>query len=319
MVSLVPPTPKLLAKAACFAIAALGASAFAATIALPNSAYAKNGNGGGGGNGGGKGGGKEDRGGGGKGGQSKGNGGKSGKSSKSAKGKSAKASASKAKPTRKAAPAVVVTKPKGKPAKSTVEVETQTALHPSEKGKWNAANANQAALDAHIRNQNFNGTIGTLAQFQLAAKAASGEELTDDEQAALDTFVDSDVIEVSDEDLAELLNAGAIEGDPVFSVEDGIADCTENCDGVDLDIVQTDLDLEAERLEGDATQEALDGLLADSENRIVAESNKPLSPERTEDLLDELARDLGVSRAVTGEELVEEASLPDDTIVVVVD
>lgn len=91
-------------------------------------AFAKAGNGGGqgGGNGGGKGGGN---------GQSSG------------KGKSAAKSSAKT---------------HGASATTDVSLTTGTAksLHPSDLGKWNASNANQAALDAHIRNQNFNGPIG---------------------------------------------------------------------------------------------------------------------------------------------------------------
>ena len=202
------------------------------------------------------------------------------------------------------------TKATGKPAATQASlalgIEPAVPLHPSELGKWNASHASQAALDAHIRNQNFNGTIGALAQFQLAAKAAAGEVLTDAEQAALDSFVGDGEAGISDQELADSLNNGAVDGDPVYSVDDGVVGCSANCDGVDLAAAQDAADAEAERLADEATQPALDDFLADSEARIVDESNKELSPERTEDLLDHLADQLGVTRA-TGQEEVSDA------------
>lgn len=282
---------RLFLKAACFAIASLGATALVATVAMPDTAYAKGGNGGG--NGGGKGGGKSDHAGGKKGGYGK---------AKGASGKSAKA------------------KPQHKHSKpvTTTSLETDgmlgAPLHPSEKGKWNASNANQAALDAHIRNQKFNGTIGALAQYQLASKAAAGEELSEAEQAALDSFVGNEAVEISDQELEDLLNGEAVEGDPVFSVEDGVVDCTANCDGVDLAAAQDLADAEAAAIQDEAEQAALDDFLSESEARIVNESNKQLSPERTEDLLDELASDLGVTRPAPEEDVIEEEVVEEEVV-----
>ena len=186
-----------------------------------------------------------------------------------------------------------------KKAVAPVDATYEAPLHPSKKGKWNAVKANQAALDAHIRNQNFNGTIGALSQYQLAAKAAAGAELTEAEAAALDSLLGGGgMVDLSDQDLADFLNADTVEGDPVYSVEDGVVSCSDNCDAADVEAAQALADAEAERLAEEAEQVALDDLLSASEARIVNESNKPLSPEGTEQLLDELASALGVTRAV---------------------
>ncbi len=233
------------------------------------------------GNGGGQGGGSGNRG---------GDGGDKGKGS--GKGKSAAKSSAKA---------------SGAPEATDVSLATgpETPLHPRDLGKWNASNANQAALDAHIRNQNFNGTIGGLAQFQLAAKAAAGTELTAEEQAALEGLLGGGAGAVSDQALADSLNAGALPGDPVYAVDGGVVSCTENCDAVDLAAAQAAADTQAALLADAAEQAALDDFLSASETRIVDESNKTLSPDQTEDLLDELADRLGVTRAATTDELTD--------------
>lgn len=237
-------------------------------------AFAKAGNGGGNGNGGGKGGGNG------------GNGHSSDKGKAGTKGSAKTHSAS---------------------ATTDVSLTTGTgkSLHPRDLGKWNASNANQAALDAHIRNQNFNGPIGGLAQFQLAAKAAAGAELTAEEQAALDSLLGDGTAAISDQALADALNAGALPGDPVYAVDGGVVSCTENCDAVDLAAAQAAADAEAAQLADAADQAALDDFLRASEARIVDESNKKLSPDQTEDLLDELADRLGVTRAATTDELTD--------------
>ncbi|PPB80872.1 hypothetical protein LV82_01605 [Albidovulum inexpectatum] len=271
---------KSVLQAACIAAATLASTALIITLATPVAVHAKGNEGKGGGNGGGNGKGADrDRGG--------------DRGSRSDRGNGAR-SERPAKPVREVRPA----KPSapGQAGKSSTVTEA-APLHPSEKGKWNAANANQAALDAHIRNQNFNGTIGALAQYQLAARAAAGEELTEAELAALDGFIpDPDPVQI-DTELAALLNEGATEGDPIYSVESGVVSCVANCDGIDLEAVQAIADAEAARLAEDSQQAALDEFLTASEARIVEESNKSLSPERAEDLLDELAGALGVSRA----------------------
>lgn len=234
-------------------------------------AFAKAGNGGGNGNGGGKGG---------------GNGHSSDKGKAGAKGSA---------------------KTHGASATTDVSLSTGTGkpLHPSDLGKWNASNANQAALDAHIRNQNFNGPIGGLAQFQLAAKAAAGAELTAEEQAALDSLLGDGAVGVGDQALADALNSGALPGDPVYKVDGGMVSCTDNCDSVDLVAAQAAVDAAAAELADATEQAALDDLLSASEARIVDESNKKLSPDQTEDLLDELADRLGVTRAAATDELTD--------------
>jgi hypothetical protein len=293
---------KHILKAACMAIALLGSTAIVTTIAAPDAAYAKgNGNGGGNGNSGGNGGGN-------------GNGKGSQADSKAGK-NSTKSTARTTKSKKPLISAAAATKPKGKPVALTVteevpveDVSLTESLRPNQKGKWNAANANQAALDAHIRNQNFNGTIGALAQYQLAAKAAAGETLSEDELAALEGFIGDASAEIDDAALAGYLNDGAVEGDPVYGVVDGVVSCTENCDGVDVTDAQAAADAEAERLQEEAQQAALDSFLDASETRIVDESNKALSPEDTETLLDELAATLGVVRAPVVEVIPEEVT-----------
>ncbi|MBS0563635.1 MAG: hypothetical protein JSR87_03885, partial [Proteobacteria bacterium] len=177
----------------------------------------------------------------------------------------------------------------------TTDEVADTPLSPSELGKWNAAKANQAAFDAHVRNMNFNGTIGALAQYGLAAKAAAGEPLSEAEQAAVDSLIGSEAAP-SDEDLANALNTGALAGDPVYSVENGTVSCTANCDTADLAAAQAKADAAADALAAADRQTALDGLLTRSEQRIVDESNKPVPEERADALLDHVAEQLGVSR-----------------------
>ena len=76
---------------------------------------------------------------------------------------------------------------------------------------------------------------------------------------------------------------------------------------------QLDADAEAARLQDEIQQAAYDDLLTDSEQRIVDESNRTLSPDLTEDLLDELAGQLGVTR--TAEiEVTDPAVVPDDIV-----
>lgn len=283
-------------KVACLAIAMFGSTAIVVTLSLPDMAFAKGGNGNGGGNGHGNGNGNA----GSKGGQSGSKGGAA----------SSKSSSKSAKSEKHAMKGTASVKPKGRPATRAEDValddSVTNALSPGQKGKWNAAKANQAALDAHIRNQNFNGTIGALAQYQLAARAAAGETLSEAELAALGGFVGGPNAPVDDAALADHLNGGAIAGDPVYSVENGVVGCAANCDGADLAAAQAAADAEAERLQQEAQEASLDDFLAASEARIVADSNKKLSPGDTEQLLNELAAALGVVRAPAVEEVVDE-------------
>lgn len=289
-------------KAACLSVALLGGTAIAMTMATPDMASAKNGNGGGNGNAGGNGKGNA----GGNGG-AKGNGGGTSFSGGASGSKQAKATSSKQlKTTKRMNAAAATTKAVAHGAAKKVAAD---GLLPSQKGKWNAAHANQNALDAHVRNQNFNGTIGALAQFQLAAKAAAGETLTEAEQAAVDALVGDVEALVDDQALADVLNADLVDGDPVYSVEGGVVSCSENCDAADLDAAQATVDDELERLQEEAQQAALADLLSTSEARIIDESNKSLSPEDNERLLDELASTLGVTRALAPSDVEETSDL----------
>ena len=165
------PRKNRVLKAACLAVALLGSAAIVATITAPDMALAKGGNGNGGGSGGGNSGGN---------GGGNGHGGKGSHAGNNGGHSAAKSSAKATKPSGHRKTTVTARGPKARPEVGTVIEELPTgelpateALSPSQKGKWNAAHANQAALDAHVRNMNFNGTIGALAQFQLAAKAAA--------------------------------------------------------------------------------------------------------------------------------------------------
>jgi hypothetical protein len=187
------------------------------------------------------------------------------------------------------------------------EAETElVALRPDQKGKWNAVKANQRALEVHIRNQKFNGTIGTLAQYQLAGKAASGETLTPDEQAAYDYLTGGSMAELTDEDLLERLNSDD-DTAPVYDIVDGAIECVDNCDGA----------LSGEEAVAEATSQATaEDLLMASEQRIIDGSNKPTEGIE-EQLLDELADALGFMRPDPVEELEvssEEIVPEDETI-----
>ena len=184
-------------------------------------------------------------------------------------------------------------------------------LHPSEKGRWNASNANQRALDAHIRNQNFNGTIGALSQYQLAAKAAAGDELNEYERDALENFIDTSEPEIGDDEIADFLNENSATNGLVFEVDNGDVSCVEGCPEDESELAalneraQMAADGFVEDSQEEITQERLDEFLTESEQRIVDDSNKTLSEERNEDLLDELAEDLGVVRQEFSEGLKE--------------
>ncbi len=294
----------ILALAATFTLA----PTFAPLGSMDAAAYAKGGNGGG--NGGGKGNGGD------KAGKGKD---KSSKATKSRGSSKAKRSGSGGlgaslkglfkkkdkKVTRKA------TKPrKAKTQAATASTDTG-ALKPNQKGKWNAANANQNALDAHIRNGNFNGTIGDLAYYQLAGLAASDSELTPDQQAALDALIGDVTTEITDDELAALVNGDGsddLDGDgfndtlPNYEVADGIATCVSNCDGpIEQDANEVIADY-VDEANAEAEAEARQNLLADAEQNIIDNSNKPT--EGIEDqLLDELAAALGFERLMEDPEV----------------
>ncbi|MCV2869005.1 hypothetical protein OEW28_10235 [Defluviimonas sp. WL0002] len=211
---------------------------------------------------------------------------------------------------------------KGKAA-AVASVETETATLPAyKKGKWNAMNANPQALAAHVANGNFNGTIGALAQANLAAKAASGAELTPEEMAALAGFVDTSDIMADPEAVAAALNEGTDPGvDPQWGVdENGVVSCNANCDGIEqstIDEKQAEADGIAEDLEAEAIEAAYDQFLEDSKQRIINESNKALSEAEQEQLFDEMGDKWGLdltpeeeAAAVEGEEVPAEEVLP---------
>jgi len=198
--------------------------------------------------------------------------------------------------------------------------ESLTPLAPNQKGKWNAANANQRALDAHIRNENFNGTIGALSYYQLAGKAAAGEELNEYEQRALDNLLGDITPEITDSELEALLNSGD-EGAPVWSVVDGAATCVENCDEADTDAANQDIADYVDEQGTQAEEQAIQDLWASAQQRIIDDSNKPT--EGIEDqLLDELASQLGFERVVPEKDPVSEDEdvvvLPDDEEIIVI-
>lgn len=216
-------------------------------------------------------------------------------------------------------------------------------LSADQRGRWNAARANQAAFDAHIRKQKFNGTIGALSQYQLAGKAAAGEPLSPEEQAALDSFVGaSDPVSFTDAELEDVLNGPAVEGEPVFEVRDGVASCVDNCgtEGFDPETIDADANaaLDGYREAGQmaADRQAIDDFYSASEQRILDESNKSTSG--IEDaLLDDIAHDLGFERpepepiedgdGLTGDtgedataaEAVEDSEIPGEDAIVLVD
>ena len=232
----------------------------------------------------------------------------------------------KAKPVR---PSVAKAKKATAPAAS-AQVET-VSLHPSQKGRWNAANANQNALDAHIRNGNFNGTVGALAQYQLAGKAASGAELTEAEKAALDNFVTVEDITYEDAELEALLNGDGtddLDGDglndtlPNYEVVDGTATCVSNCDAdgydpatIDADANQA-LDDYTDANQQAAQDQAYSDFLSASEQRILDDSNKSTDGIE-ETLLDDIATQLGFERPepvaddVYSEEEMDEPAMDD--------
>lgn len=199
-------------------------------------------------------------------------------------------------------------------------------LHPSQKGKWNAMNASTNALDAHIANGNFNGTIGALSQVRLAAMAASGAELTPEQQAALDGFVDTSGVMADPQAIADALNEGTDPTlDPQYSVdENGLVDCSANCDGIDeaaLAEKQVEADAIADELEADAIADAYDQFLEDSKQRIIDESNKPLDEAQQEELFDEMGDkwglDLTPEEELAEEELAEGEPPVEEEIIVV--
>ena len=208
----------------------------------------------------------------------------------------------------------------GKAATATVEevevVSTEepiSPLSPDQKGKWNAANANQRALDVHIEKEKYNGTIGALAYYQLAGKAASGEELNEYEQRALDNLLAGYDGDLTDGELEDLLNTGE-DGAPIWEVVDGAASCVDNCDTADQDAANQQI----ADLNNDA---AVQELWSDAQQRIIDDSNKPT--EGIEDqLLDELATQLGFERYDPEEDVIdpdvdEEVVVVDDEVIII--
>ena len=226
------------------------------------------------------------------------------------KGKSAGNSKQKKKPTAKgggkarSGNTVRTTKKQAAPQEtlsSEAEIEAMedngelVALTPDQKGRWNAIKANQR--DVHIRNQKFNGTVGMLSYYQLAGKAASGAELNDYEQAALDNLIGDTTPVFTDGELEDVLNNPGVSSAPVYKVTDGVASCIDYCDGApDGSDAIADYTEERER---EAEETAVQDLFADAEKTIIGNSNKSTDGIENQ-LLDELALDLGFSREDTG-------------------
>lgn len=178
-----------------------------------------------------------------------------------------------------------------------------TGLAPNQKGKWNAMNANQAALDAHIANGNANGTIGALAQVQLAAKIAGGATPTDAELAFMEAagYVAPDA--TTPQEIQDALNLDTDPAaDPQFGVdENGVVSCTSGCDAMDEETLantlaekQAEADAIAQDLEAAALEDSYADFLDASRQRIIEESNKALSDEQQEMLFDEMGARWGL-------------------------
>ncbi|MDE0589531.1 hypothetical protein OU789_06310 [Halocynthiibacter sp. C4] len=225
--------------------------------------------------------------------------------------KSSEKSASKGNSSRSSSPKKEKSNNRNVTRTTSLDSDEAAPLHPREKGRWNASNANQKALDAHIRNGNFNGTVGTLAQYQLAAKAANGDELNEYEQRALDEFITKTEPEVTDADIEDFLNDSENNEAPIFTSENGVVMCSDNCPEDEQELLalnesaQKLVDEEIAKRDTEFTQAQLDQFLQDSEDRITYSSNKTLTPERNDNLLDEIADDLGVVRADLSENLGE--------------
>ncbi len=223
---------------------------------------------------------------------------------------------------------------------TSTETETSTemtlelvAMHPKEKGRWNASPA-QAAFDAQIRNAvrkgEFNGsTVATLAGYDLILKygevvgesdEAVGETLSQTELDALDILRDRYGLDdgTPPEDVDSYLNDqyGSEDYDAVFSYTDegGLA-----CSGSDCPDPETDADVlsmieedaaawepptEEEIAEGQ--EEAAGELLEAYETTIQMESNK--TPSDWDQLYYNMADDLGY----THPDLIPEPEVEED-------
>ncbi|QPH55477.1 hypothetical protein [Pontivivens ytuae] len=179
--------------------------------------------------------------------------------------------------------------------------EVERELHPRDLGRWNASNANQAALDAHVRNGNFNGTVGALAQYQLVSRYAAGEDLSAIEQQRVDELLSGGSRRARqvdiDDDLRrtnELSRAAGL--DATYRLEGTTVTCTgTGCDDVAIELLQAEVN---GQLPDDPAMNA-DELLHLSEQRIVDGGPRETPGEA---LLDTVANALGVVRdAFAGE------------------
>jgi hypothetical protein len=151
------------------------------------------------------------------------------------------------------------------------------SLHPSQKGRYNAKPA-QAAIDAHIRNQNFNGTVGLMSQYELALKAQSGDPLNEYDVAALESFGINLGDTMTDAQIAEALNKDYGVADATFSYDgttltcegDG---CPDNLSAYDAEAAEMKSKSDANALANDT---ALGDFLDVSEQRLIDNANKPL-------------------------------------------
>ncbi|WP_316015905.1 hypothetical protein [Roseobacter sp. HKCCA0434] len=204
----------------------------------------------------------------------------------------------------------------------TASADEDGPLRPNQLGRLNASNANQAAIDAHIRNGNFNGTVGALAQYQLASRYAAGEELSEIEQQRVDELLAANGIETSDGtdvtvDIdASLTAANEISTESGMDAVYGVDGATVTCTGADCsDTTIAALQSEVDAQVGDVVvTDGTGDLLAASEERIL-----DAAPDRNlgDRILDTVAGALGIDRtaAVEPEPTVPEGEVIDGVFV----
>ncbi len=178
-----------------------------------------------------------------------------------------------------------------------------TGLEPNQKGKWNAMNANEAALGAHIANGNVTGA-GRSGRWRRCA----GRE---DRRGATPTvaelamegagYVAPDA--TTPQEIQDALNLDTDPAaDPQFGVdENGVVSCTSGCDAMDEETLantlaekQAEADAIAQDLEAAALEDSYADFLDASRQRIIEESNKALSDEQQEMLFDEMGARWGL-------------------------
>ena len=178
----------------------------------------------------------------------------------------------------------------------------------SQLGRLNAANASQAALDAHVRNGNFTGTIGALAQYQLVSRHAAGEDLTEAEQQRIEDLLAAaggGALENElDIDISASLDAAnqvsAEQGfDALYTLDGATVVCAgSDCQETAIAALQSEVD--AQLPDGSPSTGAL---LAASEARILDSARDPAPGDA---ILDVVARALGFDRTAEPEDPLED-------------